>query len=157
MAKVRLDDIDLALLSMLREDAWLSMKELGAAVSLSPSAVHDRVKRLQNQDVLRGARAEVNMELLGFGLDVLVMIELNQHDSAVVATLIDELSAAAEVQAVFFLSGETDLVVRIAARDTKSLRPHLERLASRADVGRLRTSLVYEARFPDKVRLAAEE
>lgn len=157
MAKAKLDQIDLDLLGLLRADAWLSIKELAGKVGLSASSVHDRVKRLRAQRVLRGAHADVDMELLGYGLDVLVMIELTRHDTALVSGLIDELSSVAEVQAVFFLSGDTDLVVRIAARDTKSLRPHLEKLASREEVGRLRTALVYEARFPGKVTSSAED
>jgi DNA-binding Lrp family transcriptional regulator len=157
MAQLRVDDVDLALLSMLREDAWLSFKELATGVNLSPSAVHDRVTRLKDQGVLRGAHADVNMKALGFALDVLTMVELAEHGSAAVADLIDELSAVAEVQAVFFLSGQTDLVVRIAARDTDALRSILEKIASRSDVGQLRTALVYESRFSYGVRQLAED
>lgn len=146
-----LDRIDFALLRLMRQDAWLSIKELAVAVGLSASAVHDRIKRLQASGVVRGAHADIDLQAAGFGVEAIVAVELREHDRAIVERLLSDLAELAGIQSILFLSGSVDLIIHLAARDVAALRATLDTLAGRAEVRRLETSMIFEARHPRRL------
>src|SRR6476659_9505289 len=73
-AVVSLDETDHRLLSELQEDARLSLAELGRRVGLSSPAVAERVRRLADEGVIRGFRADVDPRALGYALSVIVRV-----------------------------------------------------------------------------------
>ena len=60
-----LDERDLAILGALQEDARATYADVGAEVGLSASAVHERVRKLEQQGVIRGYRAVLDAEAVG--------------------------------------------------------------------------------------------
>ena len=69
-----LDDTDRRLLAELQEDARLSLAELGRRVGLSSPAVADRLKRLTDDGIVRGFRADVDPRALGYALSVIIRV-----------------------------------------------------------------------------------
>ena len=63
-----LDELDLRLLSALQRNARSTFADLGSAVGLKTSAVHDRVKRLESRGYVRGYTAQLDGKLLGLAL-----------------------------------------------------------------------------------------
>jgi DNA-binding Lrp family transcriptional regulator len=74
-----LDRIDFALLAALQKDARLSNKELAARVALAPSSCLERVRRLREEGVLTGFRAQVDPRALGIAMQALVFVRLARH------------------------------------------------------------------------------
>src|SRR3712207_9427206 len=68
------DDTSLRLLSELQEDARTSLAELGRRVGLSAPAVAERIRRLEQDGVITGYRAEVDPRALGYPLRVQVCV-----------------------------------------------------------------------------------
>src|SRR3954466_13468290 len=68
------DATNLRLLAELQEDARLSLAELGRRVGLSSPAVADRVRRLEQEGVIRASRAEIDPRKLGLTLGVVIRI-----------------------------------------------------------------------------------
>lgn len=145
-----LDRIDSDILAALQNDARLSNKELAARVGLAPSSCHERVRRLTARGILRGAHARVETAALGIGLEAMIGVRLARHSRDAVSAFQTALAAEAEVVGIYYLAGDTDFLVQVAVRDADHLRDFvLDRVTSRAEVGRVETSLVFDyARNP---------
>ncbi len=77
MQSKNFDPTDLQILAALQADGRLSSADLAERVSLTPSPCWRRVKRLEDEGVIRGYRAEVDVKKLGFGVTAFVWISLD--------------------------------------------------------------------------------
>ncbi len=115
-----LDRIDLAILVLLLRDARRSVRRIAAEVGMSAPAVAERIARLERSGVIRGYRAEVDWGRLGYGVTVYVAVTAvqgRQQEEAVTA-----LRAVPEVEQVEVVTGPSDLLLRLRARDQQHLR-----------------------------------
>ncbi len=124
-----MDRIDRAILAQLQENARISNVELATAVGLSPSACLRRVTLLEKSGVIDGYHAQLNASRLGH--DVLVLVQITLEGQA--AEMLAEFEAAAadipQVLACFLIAGESDYILRVAARDVGDFgRLHAEQL-----------------------------
>jgi Lrp/AsnC family leucine-responsive transcriptional regulator len=69
---MKMDQTDLKIISLLQQDGRISMKELGKEVSLSPPAVAERVKRLEDVGIIEGYKAVINNVKVGKPICVLI-------------------------------------------------------------------------------------
>ena len=146
-----LDRTDLRIVIALQKNATLSNKELASHVRLAPSTCLERVRRLREAGILGESHAEVDSAALGIGLRALVAVQLRQHNREAVDSFRDYLLSRPEVVSVYHLAGEEDFLVHVAVKDALHLRDlALDSFASRSEVARARTSLVYrhERRWP---------
>lgn len=140
-----LDRIDIALIRALQKDGRASNKELAAEVGLAPSSTHARLKRLMDAGVVRGVHADVDPEALGVGLEALVFLRLATHARASVGGTWEELCALPEVRTAFYVGGDDDVVLHVAARDTRHLREMvLDRISQQPNIARIRTEIVFQ-------------
>ena len=144
---VSLDRTDFGILRLLQNNAGLSNKQIAAAVGLAPSSAHERLKRLRDDGVLRGAHADVDPKALGIGLEALFLIELSKHERGGVDRFMTEVVEIPEVRSAFLITGRYDFVVHVVARDMQHLKDlALDSFTNRPGVTRIETSIVYEAR-----------
>ncbi len=71
-----MDLTDCNILEVLQKDGRMSMKELGKLVALSPPAVAERVKRLEESGVISGYKAVINGEKLGKKINVFINVAM---------------------------------------------------------------------------------
>lgn len=118
---IDLDDINIELLDILQRDGRISYRELGERVGLSAPAVTERVRRLEELGVIKGYRAVVDYEALGFAL--LCVIRLNARPG------VDEvIEAMPEVIESNRVTGSESHVVRVRVRSTSHLEELLQHL-----------------------------
>lgn len=142
-----LDRTDFAILGLLQNNARLSVKEIAAEVGLAPSSTHERIRRMRDADILRGAHVEVDPKALGIGLEALLMIELSKHRRSTVDNFLDEVVQVPEVRFAFLVTGRHDLIVHVAVRDTQHLKDlALDYFTNRPGVARIETSIIFDAR-----------
>lgn len=128
-----LDDFDRRILDALRMDARLSNVDLAARVGLSHSAISRRVRRMEEQGVIRGYHAAVDPVAAGQGARAFVSVRRAPETPA--AVLAEKLAAIAEVTGVWILSGDFDLMIEIVAVDMAAYaRIMLERVQTTAGV-----------------------
>ncbi len=121
---IDLDDINLDLLDLLQLGGRLTYRELGDRVGLSAPAVTERIRRLEEQGIIKEYRAVVDYEALGFPL--LCVIRLNASRDAVG---IDEVIAAMpEVIESNRVTGSESHVIRARVRSTGHLEELLNEL-----------------------------
>jgi Lrp/AsnC family leucine-responsive transcriptional regulator len=127
-----LDERDLAIVAALQEDARATYADVGARVGLSASAVHDRVRKLERQGVVRGYRAVVDPEAIG--LFVTALIEASPLDPRQPDDLPERVRAFPEVEDCLSVAGEANYVLKVRTKTTGELEDLIRRLRERGGV-----------------------
>ena len=119
------------ILRELTRDARQSMRQLSPAVGLSPPAVADRVRRLEDIGVIRGYRAVVDVSKLGWKVGAFVSLTAR---SGRCDRLLQTLESMPNVLAAYHIAGDTDYLARVAAPDLDALKRLTDALAEVASV-----------------------
>jgi Lrp/AsnC family transcriptional regulator, leucine-responsive regulatory protein len=128
MADYSPDEIDMRLLEALQRDGRASYAELARAVSMSPSAVTERVRRLEDSGVIAGYSAVVNPEQL------------------------DLIATTPEIIEAHHVTGEDCFILKVVARSMR----HLEHTTGRiAGLGAVTTTVVYSSMLTGRAITAA--
>jgi Lrp/AsnC family leucine-responsive transcriptional regulator len=142
-------DVDRALMAVLARDGRASYTELAERVGLSVSAVHQRVRRLEQRGLITGYRATLDAKQLGLPLTAFVSItpaDVAQNDEA--PTLLAHLDAIEECHAV---AGVESYILKVRVASPDALETLLKEIRAAANVT-TRTTVVlstsYEARPP---------
>jgi len=143
-----LDLIDRRLLDELQADADRSNVELARIVGLSPAATLHRVRRLKESGIVRGIAARLDSAAAGFPLQVYVAVTLRQHDEASHRRFAGVVRAMPEVIAADWVTGETDAMLMVVAREVAQLQRVLVRLSTRGGAARVMTLLRLEELKP---------
>lgn len=134
-----IDDIDKDILNMIQQDGRISNAEIARKVNLAPSAVLERVRKLEERKVIRGYAATVDAKQVGFGLTAFVSVKTNECGDGT-----DELLAQIpEVLEVHDVAGEDSYLLKVRASDPEDLAVLLrEKLKSIPTVISTRTTVV---------------
>ena len=143
-----LDLIDAQILEALQLDADRSNVELSRLVGLSPAATLHRVRRLKEAGIVRGVVAQVDATAIGFPLQVYVAVALQRHDDASHKRFSDAVRAMPEVISADWVTGETDAMLIVVAREVAELQRVLVRLSTRGGAARVTTLLRLEELKP---------
>lgn len=145
---LELDLIDTRLLDELQADADRPNVELARIVGLSPAATLHRVRRLKESGIVRGIAARLDSAAAGFPLQVYVAVTLLQHDEASHRRFASAVRAMPEVIAADWVTGETDAMLMVVAREVAQLQRVLVRLSTRGGAARVMTLLRLEELKP---------
>lgn len=134
-----LDSIDRKILSALAEDASHSYTALSRIVNLSAPAVHERVKRLKRDGVIKKTVALLDGGMLGRTLLTFLLIEASSY-TATRALL--QFTNRREVEEVHTVAGDGCVLIKVRAADTESLENFLMEIQELADVRSVRSYIV---------------
>jgi Lrp/AsnC family transcriptional regulator, leucine-responsive regulatory protein len=128
---IRLDEIDVRLLTELQADADRPNVELARLVGLSPAATLNRLRRLKQSGVIRQVIARLDPAEAGFPLQVYVSVTLARHELRASRAFEQAVQAMPEIIAADWVAGEIDVILLIVARDVAQLQRVLTRLSTR--------------------------
>ncbi len=117
----QIDQFDRKILSLLQEDARLTNSDLSERVNLSPSQCSRRRQRLEEDGLIKGYRAILDRDRLGFSLVNVISVTLSTHNRDNARRFADLLSRLPEVQEAHALTGEMDYILKVVTPDLKSL------------------------------------
>lgn len=133
------DDTDLRILEALQGDGRASYADLARAVSMSASAVTERVRRLEEAGVITGYAAVVDPERLGLG--ILAFVRL-RYPTGNYQPFHDLVAATPEIIEAHHVTGEDCFIIKVLARSMR----HLEQTTGRiAGLGPVTTTIVYSS------------
>ncbi|MFF2522799.1 Lrp/AsnC family transcriptional regulator [Streptomyces liangshanensis] len=136
------DSTDWRILDVLQRDGRASFAELARAVSMSPSAVTERVRRLEEAGVISGYAAVVDRERLG--LPILAYVRL-RYPNGNYKPFHDLLERTSEILEAHHVTGDDCFVLKVVARSMS----HLEEINGRiGTLGSVTTSVVYSSPLP---------
>ncbi len=136
-----IDSIDKNILTIIQQDGRESNAEIARQVGLAPSAVLERIRKLEDRNVIRGYAATVDPKQVGFGLIAFVFVRTNECGDGT-----DQLLAEIpEVLEVHDVAGEDSYLLKVRARDPEDLAVLLrEKLKSIQTVISTRTTVVLQ-------------
>ncbi len=120
-----LDEIDTQILSALTEDARISIAELSRAIGLSPPSVAERVRRLEEADVIQGYTAKINPQALGLPLSAYLRIRPIPGKLQKVASVLQGLAAVVECDRI---TGEDCFIAKAHVRSVKDLEELIDHI-----------------------------
>lgn len=132
-----LDEIGWRILSELQENARISFKQLAEKVNLSPTAVIERVKRMEEEGIITGYSAVVNPRKVGYSMSALINLSTNYGNPEQIIS--EALSRMPEVVSCWSLTGSSDYLLEVQVPSLEFLEELLVELARH---GRLTTSIV---------------
>jgi Lrp/AsnC family leucine-responsive transcriptional regulator len=141
---VPLDATDWRLLAELQADGRASFADLARTVSMSASAVAERVRRLEESGVITGYRAVVSPDRLGLSIMALVRLAYPTGNYGPFHRLLDQVP---EILEAHHVTGEDCFVLKVVARSMR----HLETVTGKiATLGRVTTTVVYSSPLPGR-------
>src|SRR3954471_20773701 len=136
---ISLDRTDWRLLAELQKDGRATYAELARAVAMSPSAVAERIRRLEEAGVIAGYRASVDPERVGLQVMAFVRLRYPTGNYRPFHALLD---STPEIVEAHHVTGEDCFVLKVLARSMR----HLEEVTGRiAGLGAVTTSVVYSS------------
>jgi Lrp/AsnC family leucine-responsive transcriptional regulator len=143
------EQTDRHILALLAADGRTSFTDLAKATGLSVSAVHQRVRRLQERGVLRGFTAQVDTDQIGLPLTAFVSIK--PIDPSAPDDAPERLSGLAAIEACHSVAGEESYILKVRVATPAALESLLQEIRAAAGVS-TRTTVVlstpYEGRPP---------
>lgn len=143
LSSTRLDRIDIEILKQLQENARLTVKELAAAVHLSPTPTYERMKRLERDGFIQRYVAVLDAEKINRGFIAFCYLKMKQHTYENATKIIQAMENIEEVAECYNISGEYDFMLKVYTSDMKSYQNLLLRILGDLDcIGSLNSSFV---------------
>jgi Lrp/AsnC family transcriptional regulator len=116
-SKERMDAIDRKILTVVQEDASLSVAEIGQRVGLSSTPCWKRLQRLEADGVITRRVALVDPERIGLGITVFVSVETGDHSQDWLERFADVVGDMPEVMEFYRMAGDVDYMLRVVVPD----------------------------------------
>jgi Lrp/AsnC family transcriptional regulator, leucine-responsive regulatory protein len=144
-----LDRKDFVLLEALLQDASQRLEDLARLAHLAPSSVHDRLRRLEREGVIKKWSVEVDAEALGFGVLAYIGIRATRPCSELLAPL-REISVIEECHSV---AGDLSMVLKVRVANTAKLLELSERLRQIPGIEQTETTIVLKTQIDRPIAL----
>jgi Lrp/AsnC family leucine-responsive transcriptional regulator len=135
-----LDEVDRQIVAFLQRDARMANAEIARRLHMAPSAIYDRIRKLEDRHIIDGYEARVNPKTVGLGLTAFIFV---RGEDGVGDTKTGALLAKIpEAQEVHHVAGEDCYLVKVRVADTDSLGTLLrERIGAIKTVRSTRTTI----------------
>jgi DNA-binding Lrp family transcriptional regulator len=142
-----LDDLDIAILTELESNARITVSELARGLDNPSSTIRDRIRKLEEDGVIRAYTTVIDPARLGMGIKAI--IQVTRDHSIPLETLISEAAKLPEVTNVQLVTGDTDELITVYARDVAHLKDIIyNQLGALPGLIRMSTAIVLdEKRF----------
>jgi len=126
-----MDAKDRKIVALLEANGRMGFAEIGAAVGLAGSSVHDRVRKLENQGAIRGYKADLDYERAGFPITAIVSLALSPASPTDIPAKIAEFPL---VQSCYSVAGDNSYALFVRASSTSDLEDLLDGLRAKLEV-----------------------
>lgn len=141
MNSLALDRIDRRILSALADDGRISWRDLSERVGLSLTPTLRRVRRLEEDGLIKGYAARFDEARLGGAFSVFVNVTLERQSEEALEVFEARIREAPEVMTCFLMSGGADYLLRVVARDLPSYQAFMTGVLTRIPgVARIQSS-----------------
>ncbi len=124
------DKIDQQLIDVLKENARLSFAELGRKINLSPSAVRERIQKLEDSGIIKKYSIQIDSKKMGYDLEAFILIKvfpgLLQH-------ALDKVRVIPDVVEAHRVTGNQNLHLKVLVKNQISLQKLLDQLMQFGD------------------------
>lgn len=116
----KIDDLNWHILRLLQENSRLSLSNIGREVGLTPPAVAERVKKMEDLGILEGFKAKVSYNLAGYQLKAIVTLRAFMGK---LKPFLEKVKTLEEVINCYRITGDENIIMEVVLKD----QAHLER------------------------------
>lgn len=113
----KLDDIDRQILQCLADDARQPIERLAESVNLSPTPVRRRIRRMEEDGLIRRYSVDVDMKKAGYALTLYVFVKLQSRDRKTIAEFETKVKNLPQIASCALVSGPHDYILRLSMSD----------------------------------------
>jgi len=147
------EDLDRSIVGLLLNDGRMSYTDLGRATGLSTSAVHQRVRRLEERGIIRSYRAVVDHDAVG--LPLTAFISVSPLDPSAPDDVPERLRDITDIEACHSVAGDESYILKVRVTDPGELESLLQEIRAAAGV-RTRTTVVLSTPWEGRTRPPAD-
>ena len=141
--KLILDSVDKKILSILKNNARNSVSNIAEEINLSIPATSDRIKKMEDMDIIVGYKTIVNPQKIG--LDILALITIISESSADYEKIITYANQTDEIVECFATTGRGSHILIVQTKNSQSLEQLLRTIQSWPNVMRTETQIILSA------------
>lgn len=140
---INLDEIDKAILKELQHSAKMNTKEVAAKVGLSITPTYERIKRLENQGVIKSYAAVLDKDKIGKSLEVFCHVTLKSHARDVIKKFEKSIVKLKDVIECYHVTGNSDYLVKVLVSDIKEYQEFIiDKISALENVSNVQSAFV---------------
>jgi Lrp/AsnC family leucine-responsive transcriptional regulator len=140
-----LDTTDENLLALLQQDAKQTIKSLAFKLNLSVTAVHERIKKLERNQIITQYVALIDKNRVNKSFMVLCHLKLNEHTRENIKRFEKEVTQLPEVMECYHVSGDYDFILKILVKDMPAYRQFLvDKLTALSGIGSTQSTFIID-------------
>lgn len=124
-SNAKIDDIDMQIINLLQEDSRLSFNKIAHKLGISVGTALNRVKSLEDKEVLKGYTVIVDPNKVGYSLTAVILI---QAEGKHLMNVEKEIAKIDNVVSVYDITGDFDIIVTARFKDRESLNAFIKNL-----------------------------
>lgn len=119
---MKLDTIDYKIIEMLQQNCKQTTKEMAEQLDLSTTAVYERIKKLEKQNIITDYVAIVNKDKINRSFMAVSHVKIKSHSKDAILKFEKKVNQIPEVLECFHVSGEYDYILKIGVQDMEAYR-----------------------------------
>jgi Lrp/AsnC family transcriptional regulator, leucine-responsive regulatory protein len=144
-----LDRKDFVLLEALQQNASRRLEDLAGLVKLAPSSVHERLRRLEREGIIRRWTVEVDTAALGLGVVAFIGIRATRPCSE----LLDSIKKIPSIEECHSVAGALSMILKVRVKDTAALLGLSEQLRQIPGIEQTETTIVLKTQIDRPIAL----
>ncbi|WP_299681124.1 Lrp/AsnC family transcriptional regulator [uncultured Dokdonia sp.] len=120
-----IDSIDNKLLAILKENSRLSFADLGRKINLSPSAVRERIQKMEDNEVIEKYSIEINQRKLGYDIEAFILLKVFQGQ---LKHVIQQVAILPEVVEAHRITGSQNIHLKVLLKSQLDLQKLIDKL-----------------------------
>jgi len=139
MKKETLDEIDVEIIKILQENAKTSYRVIQDKLNISIGTIHNRISKLEENNIIEGYTLKLNNEKLGYKLTFLIRINI---DGKHTQEILDEISEKPEVCSVFHTTGEQSAALICRFKEAQDVHNFIRELNEKEYITKTNSNMV---------------
>ena len=143
ISNIVLDEKDMAILNLLQQNARITVREIAEKIHLSTTPVHERIKRMEADGVIKQYATLVDPAKVKKGLIAICYVRLKEHSKTAGTKFIKVINALPEILECYNISGEFDFMLKVVTEDMNAYHDfHVNKLSSIENLGHVQSVFV---------------
>jgi len=147
--RIKLDGTDRKILELLQTNSNITNAQLAQEIGLSPAPTLERVKKLENSEVIKSYHAVIDPAAVGMGVTTFVFVSLKGHNKDNIERFIMAIKEIEEVIECHHVTGQADFILKIVAPDIPAYQKLMLEKVSNIEVVDNMQSTVILSTFKD--------
>lgn len=135
----KVDETDLKIIKELRKNGRASYREVAEKVGIAPGTVQNRVKELEDKEIIKSYHATVDWEKLGYEITAIIAMEV---ESRSIDKIVSKIKQNPNVYGVYTIAGEFDLFIAVKFKSMQNLNKFVRDELAYSEIDKTTTFLV---------------